>query len=69
MKKRKQTTWGPMFGIVNALGVPWTPIAFWSADEGRDYLKKRAIAMPSLSLGRHRVVPVSVTVRVRTSRK
>ena len=63
--KRPQTTWGPMFGILNAQGKPWTPRAFWSKHEALKYLAERQRRNPTWRLGRHRVAPVSVTVRAR----
>lgn len=65
MTKRPQTTWGPMFGIVNHLGAPWTPRAFWNEAQARSYLKGVAALNPTWKLGRHRIVRVSLTVRTR----
>lgn len=68
MTAKPQTTWRPMFGIVNAQGKPWTARAWFNAAEARDYLKLAAKEMPELKLRRHRVVPVSLTIRVRAAR-
>jgi hypothetical protein len=61
--KSQQTTWRGPWGIVNHLGAPWSTHTFWDAKGGETYLAKQAKEFPMLKLGRHRVVPVSVTVR------
>ena len=65
-RKRIQNTWpNGMFGILNHLGGVWTPRTFNSADEAQRFLERQKTLNPSWRLDKHRVVPVSVTVRAR----
>lgn len=62
MAKRHQCTWNNhLFGIANAYGDPWTYRVFGTEDDARAYL---AMERHSMALPKHRVVPISVTVRV-----
>lgn len=58
-----QTTWNnKLWGIINAQGKPWTAETFCREKDAQAYLNKEREVFHDLP--RHRVVPVSVTVRV-----
>lgn len=64
MTKVPQTTWNRnLFGIVNQHGDPWTMDVFGSEGAAIAHLKDQGLANPTWKLGRHKIVPVSVTVR------
>lgn len=59
----KQTTWNRnLFGIVNAHGDPWTYRVWGAAAAAQAHLDACKGARPELD--KHRVVPISITVRV-----
>lgn len=61
----KQCTWNRnVFGIINAEGDPWTPSTFDNIGAAENYLAGQQRQNPTWKLGRHKVVPVSVTVRI-----
>lgn len=64
MTKVPQSTWShKMFGILNAEGKPWTPQVFESLVEAETYLLQQRHKRPEWNLSKHRVAPISVTVR------
>lgn len=55
------------YGILNHLGSPWTPATFDTEQQAKNYLAREQERNPTWKLGKHKVVPVSVTVRALTS--
>lgn len=52
------------FGIQNHVGGVWTPETFATEDAANCYLKLCSKQNPTWQLGRHKVVPVRVTISV-----
>lgn len=50
------------FGILNHLGGIWSPETFDTELAARSYINAQQLANPTWKLGRHRVVPVRVTI-------
>lgn len=57
---------GVRYGILSHVGGIWTPETFENEGQARAYLKGYNAAYPFLKLGKHKVVPVRVTVSVVT---
>lgn len=51
------------FGVVNHFGDIWTSDTFSSAEAAQIFLDMRREQYPHWKLGRHRVVPVRLTVK------
>lgn len=69
-KKLRQTTWNRgVFGIANHMGDPWTSHTWTDRQSAESYLKDQERLYPAWKLARHRVVPVSVTVRIIATKK
>lgn len=66
LSKPYRATW--RFGILNHLGDVWTPETFSTENEAAKYLAGYQAANKFMSLGRHRVVPVRVTVSLLRSK-
>lgn len=50
------------FGILNHVGGIWTPETFDTELAARAYINAQQLANPTWTLGRHRVVPIRVTI-------
>lgn len=67
-KVPKQYTWNQdVFGIINHMGEPWTHKTFGTRVAATAYLDAQQAINPTWKLSKHRVVPVSVTVRAITT--
>lgn len=64
MPKVSQTTWNrQQWSIINAQGKPWT-VNVWGTEEAAQiYLEGYRGYNPGMNLKKHKVVPVSITVR------
>lgn len=64
MTQVPQTTWNrQQWSIINAQGKPWTPLVWGTEDAAKSYLEGYRGYNPTMNLKKHRVVPVSITIR------
>lgn len=61
-KKVKAYRAGRRYGILNHVGEIWSPETFGKQEEAQGYLDAQQKANPSWTLGRHKVIPVRLTI-------